>query len=764
MTINFSSKKKYKVIGNNPIRHDGYDKVTGRAIYGADVKLPGLIWGEVLRSPYAHAKIKSINISKAEKFEGVFSVITSKDIPINSNYDDNHIKNLQKRMPNMNLKRDVDNILASEKVLYKGHPVAAVAAKDRNTAKEACKLIEVEYEVLEPVKNVDEAIRKNAPIILEDLEGDHLGKIVTNTNIAKHFRHAFGDIDKAFNNCDLVIEKEFNLQMVHQGYIEPHNATAHWDENDHLSLWSSTQGQFAVRDLTAGFLDLPISKVTTYPVEIGGGFGGKTKVYLPPLAAILSKKSGFKPVKMIMDRVSVFQGSGPAPGGKVTVKIGVTNDRKIQASKVDLKFEAGAFPGSSIAAGSVCSLACYYIPNIQVDAYDVLVNKPKTAAYRAPGSPQVSFGVESVIDEICEKMTWDKIDFRLANASKEGSRRTDGVLFNKIGFIETLEAAKKSDHWNSKINKRNKNKIYGRGISCGYWHNGGGRSTVDLILQDDGNIALNEGSADIGGTRTSISMQVAETLGIPVENIHPSIPDTDTIGFTQTTGGSRTTYATGYAGWESAKKLIEEMKKRVSILWEEPEKEVLFEDGEFSSNDSNRKINIAELASKINSTGGPVTSTASVNLATAGNGFSTGICDIEIDPKTGKTDVVRYTAIQDVGKAIYPAYVEGQIRGGVVQGIGWALNEEYYIKSDGSMANTSFLDYRMPTALDMPNIEVQLVEVNNPLHPFGVRGVGEVCIVPPLGAVANAIKAATGKRIYNTPMNPRKILEVLNYG
>ena len=281
------------------------------------------------------------------------------------------------------------------------------------------------------------------------------------------------------------------------------------------------------------------------------------------------------------------------------------------------------------------------------------------------------------------------------------------------------------------------------------------------MLQDDGNIALNEGSADIGGSRTSISMQVAETLGIPAESIHPSIPDTDTIGFTQTTGGSRTTYATGYAGWQAANKLIEEMKRRVSILWEEPESAIVFDKGIFISEDSKRKIDISELASKINPTGGPVTSTASVNLSVAGNGFGVGICDIEIDPQTGKTDVIKYTAIQDVGKAIYPAYVEGQIKGGAVQGIGWALNEEYYIEDDGSMANTSFLDYRMPTALDMPNIDVILVEVPNPLHPFGVRGVGEVPIVPPLAAVGNAINNAIGKRLFETPMNPRKILEVL---
>jgi CO/xanthine dehydrogenase Mo-binding subunit len=754
MTLkNYKQKKDFNVIGTNPIRHDGYDKVTGRAIYGADVKLPNLIWGEVVRSTIAHGKIKSIDVSEAEKMEGVFAVITHKDFEKNNK--DN----------NVNLARDMQNILAKDKVLYKGHAIAAVSARDRNTAKEACNLIKVEYEELQPVSNVSEAIETNAPILIEDLVGDHLGKSVNKTNIAKQIRHQLGDTNEGFKHSDLIIEKEFNLQMVHQGYIEPHNATAHWDENDHLSLWSSTQGSFAVRDLTAGFVGLNESQVTTYPVEIGGGFGGKTKVYLPPLAALLSKKSGFRPVKMIMDRVSVFLASGPAPGGKVKVKLGVTKEGKFTAGIVDLKFEAGAFPGSSMAAGATCCLACYNIPNVLIDAFDVVVNKPKTAAYRAPGSPQVSFAVESVIDDICEKMDWDKIDFRLNNASKEGTRRADGVQFNKIGFIETLEAAKSSDHWKSPLMKNNQNKVYGRGIACGFWMNGGGKSTVDLMLHDDGNIALNEGSADIGGTRTSIAMQVAEMLGVSAERIQPSIPNTDSIGFTGTTGGSRTTYATGLAGLEAADKLITEMKKRAGIYWNIEETDIKFSEGNiYSTKDPELKLSIKELASVIGETGGPISSTSSVNLPGGGNGFGIGISDIQIDTLTGKTDVVRYTAIQDVGKAIYPQYVESQIAGGAVQGIGWALNEEYYMNDKGIMTNSSFLDYRMPTSLDLPNIEVIIVEVPNPEHPYGVRGVGEVPIIPPLATLANAIKDAIGTRIYSTPMNPGKILEVLSSG
>ncbi|MDA0231857.1 MAG: xanthine dehydrogenase family protein molybdopterin-binding subunit [Chloroflexi bacterium] len=756
MVQTYEPKSDYKVVGTRPIRHDGLDKVTGRAVYGADVKVPGLIWGEVLRSPHAHARIKSIDTSAAEAAPGVYAVATNADFP------DPRAGEIDSGEDVVNFERDTKNLLAKDKVLYKGHAVAAVAAVDRNTAIEATKLIKVEYELLKPVRNVDEAMAKGAPILMEDLVGDDLGEDVRNTNVARHFRHEFGEVEKGFADSDLVVERTFTLQMVHQGYIEPHNATAIWDESGHVTAWSSTQGMFAVRDQTAGMLRIPESQVTVYPVEIGGGFGGKTKVYLAPVAAILSKKSGGRPVKMIMDRNSVFEASGPAPGGKITVKMGVTKDGKIKACASDLRYEAGAFPGSAIGAGAICIYGCYNIPNSRIDGYDVVVNKPKSAAYRAPGSPQAAFAIEQVVDEICDQMNWDKIKFRLDNASREGTRRGDGVMFGKVGLIETLEAARDSDHWKTPLKPSTNGMLRGRGIASGYWMNGGGKSTVDLMLQDDGTVAMNEGSADIGGTRASIAMQVAEVLGLPAEAVHPFIPSTDSIGFTGTTGGSRTTYATGYAGWQAANKLVGEMSKRASVLWGIDPSDVKFAAGKFSSgSDPELSIGFKDLAARIGDTGGPITTTASVNLAAAGAAYGVHICDLEIDPDTGKTDVIRYTAVQDVGKAVHPSYVEGQIQGGVAQGIGWALNEEYFITDSGSMANHTFLDYRMPTSLDMPMIDTILVEVPNPLHPYGVRGVGEVPLAPPLPAVANAVKDATGKRILDLPIKPGRIIEAM---
>ena len=750
----FENKANYKVIGTRPVRHDGVDKVTGRAVYGADVKVPGLIWGEVLRSTEVHAKIKSIDTSDAEKFPGVIAVMTHDDLATPG------------RDTTRNGLNDVDreffNIMAKDKVMYKGHVVAAVAAIDRNTAQEAVRKIKVEYEKLPAVTNVDDAIAKNAPILLEDLIGDHLGEEVKNTNIATHFRHEFGNVEEGFESADLIVDKEVSLQMVHQGYIEPHNATAIWNEDDKVTVWSSTQGSFGVRDQTAKFIGVSPSSVRVNYSEIGGGFGGKTKVYLSPIAAILSKKSSGRPVKIVMDRPSVFQATGPAPGGKVRVKMGVTNEGKITAAHATIRYEAGAYPGSAVNAGAICIFACYEMPASRIDGFDIVVNKPKSAAYRAPGSPQAAFAIETVVDEICDQKGWDKIQFRLDNAAKKGTRRGDGVLLEKIGFEESLKAAQKSEHWNSDLGKSKEGKLRGRGLACGYWMNGGGLSTCDLMLTDDGTVMMNEGSADIGGTRASIAMQAAEVLGLSAEDIKPTIPDTDSIGYTGMTGGSRTTFATGYAAYLAAQSMVDQLKSRVAILWELNENDIDFNDGYFTSNDQELKISIKELSGKLESTGGPVSSTASVNMAAGGNGYAVHICDLEIDPETGKTDVVRYTAIQDVGKAIHPSYAEGQIQGGVVQGIGWALNEEYYLHPDGSMANHSFLDYRMPTCLDMPMIETIMVEVPNPNHPYGVRGVGEVTLAPPIAAASNAVKDATNKRILEQPIKPSRILKAIS--
>jgi len=353
----------------------------------------------------------------------------------------------------------------------------------------------------------------------------------------------------------------------------------------------------------------------------------------------------------------------------------------------------------------------------------------------------------------------DPLDFRLKNAVEQGDRRADGPIYGVIGYRETVEAAKKSDHYQTPLEGKNR----GRGVASGFWFNGGGASTASITVNDDGTVSLVEGSTDIGGSRASMAIVVAETLGIPVEHVIPNVGDTESIGYTDVTGGSSATYKTSLACHRAALSIREEVCRRAARMWEtDPENVLYHDDGTLScKTDPDKKLTFQQVAENAHRTGGPISAEASVNAGGAGPGFGTHIVDVEVDPETGKVTILRYTAVQDVGRAIHPAYVEGQIQGGVAQGIGWALNEEYVYNAKGELTNASFLDYRIPTALDLPMIETILVEVPNPNHPFGLRGVGEVPIVPPPAAIANAIYRATGVRLRTLPMSPPNVLAAL---
>ena len=741
------SNTEYKVIGTRPIRHDGTDKVTGRAKYGADFSASDLLHGKVLRSPHAHAKIKSIDVSKALAYPGVKAIITGKDMPIS-----------KMESPGRTARFASDNVMAREKVLYKGHPLAAVAAVNAHVADSAALLINVEYEVLPPLMTVQQAMKDGAKPVHDDVTTTELGERTDKvSNVATHLRFEQGDTEKGFAEADIIVEREFTTATVHQGYIEPQNAAALWNADGNVTIWTSTQGSFSVREALSGVLDLPVSKIKVVPMEIGGGFGGKIPIYLEPLAALLSQKTG-QPVKLIMSREEVFESTGPTSGTHIKVKMGATKEGKLVAADAYLAYEAGAYPGSMVGAGAQCVFAPYDIENMKVDGYDVVVNKPKTAAYRAPAAPNAAFAGEAVVDEIARKLGMDPIEFRLLNASKEGTRRVDGPVFPRVGNVECLEASRDTAQYKSKLEGPNR----GRGVASGFWFNIGLQSSCSIGVNDDGTITLVEGSTDIGGTRTSIAMQAAEVLGIAAEDVHPSVGDTDSVGYTFLTGGSRVTFATGWAAHDCAQDIKKKMIERAATIWDVSADDVELEDGEFRhKSDPDLKMTFKELASQLNGSGGPISSQVSVDPKGAGGAFSTHIVDVEVDTETGKVTILDYTAIQDAGKAIHPSYVEGQMQGGVVQGIGWALNEEYFFNEDGQMTNSSFLDYRMPTSLDLPMISTVIVEVANPGHPYGVRGVGEIPIVPPMAAIANAIHDAIGVRMNVLPMSPGAILEAI---
>lgn len=740
-------KDDYKVIGKNPLRHDGTDKVTGRAEYGADIRLPGMLYGAMLRSPHAHARIVSIDTSRAESYPGVKAVVTSQDLP------DVESKTADLGEGTINLRHQSNNILAKDKVLYFGHAIAAVAAINVHVAEEAVGLIQVEYEVLPPVLDVRKAMQPDSAILLEDLRTDELGKKGDiPSNVAAHYQEKVGDIEKGFQDASVIVEREFFTSMVHQGYIEPQNATAQYNPDGQITIWCSTQGAFGVREQVAEILEIPVSRMRVIPMEIGGGFGGKVGVYLEPVVVLLSRKSGYRPVKMTMSRSDVLAATGPTSGSYIEVKMGTNSAGKITAVQALLAYEAGAYPGSPVGGGMGVMFAPYRIENALVDGYDVLVNKPRTAAYRAPGGSNAAFACETVIDELCEKLGMDPIEFRLLNGAKEGDRRVDGPVFKRIGFLETLEAAKKSPHYRASLEGLNR----GRGVASGFWYNYGGKSSASASVNSDGTVSLLTGSVDIGGTRTSLAMQLAEGLGIPAESVRPSVADTDSVGYTEGTYGSRTTFATGWAAHEVGKRLKERLLERAALVWETDLDKVQFENGSFSFGD--KKMTFAELASHLDETGGAVVASVAVRPEHSAPTFAAHIVDVEVDPETGKIQILRYTAIQDAGKAIYPDYVESQMQGGVAQGVGWALNEEYLYDDQGRLTNASLLDYRMPVAPDLPMIETVIVEVPNPGHPYGVRGVGEVPIVPPPAALANAIYNAIGVRMNVLPMTPARIV------
>ena len=746
---------EFQVVGTRPVRPDGADKVTGRAKFGADFSLPGQLVGKVLRSPHPHARITSIDTSAALGLPGVKAVVCRDDFLEQSS------EFIPAGEMMINYRDVVRNVMAREKVLYEGHAVAAVAATSAAIAKEALNLIKVDYEVLPHVIDVVEAMLPGAPLLHEDMFTAGLEPAPkTASNVAKRLEIGHGDIAAGFKQADVVVERAFTTKPVHQGYIEPHACIASVSEDGQADVWVSTQGHWVVRAHCARLLGWDIGKVRVTAAEIGGGFGGKTVVYLEPIALALSKKAR-RPVKMVMTREEVFKASGPTSGAHVRVKIGAKQDGRIVAAEAELKYQAGAFAGSPVQPGAMCAYAPYDIENVKVVGYDVVTNRPKVAAYRAPGGPISEFGVESVIDEIAGTIGMDPIELRLKNAAKQGTKAAYGPKFGPIGMVETLEAAKTHAHWRTPLGKHQ-----GRGVASGFWFNIGGETSVSLSLNEDGTLSLTAGTPDIGGLRASLCMMAAEELGVPLDKIRVQIGDTGQLGYNFLTGGSRSTFSSGMATVEAARDVMKEACKRAAKLWELPEDAVEYGNGGVRPAGPNAgkhaPMTLKEIAGIAGKTGGPIVGYARINAAGAAPSLATHIADVEVDPETGKVSVIRYTAIQDAGRAIHPSYVEGQYQGGVAQGIGWALNEEYIYGDDGKLQNPGFLDYRVPVASDLPMIDTVIVEVPNPRHPYGVRGVGETPIVPPMAAIANAVANATGVRFTDLPMSPPRVLKALD--
>ncbi|HET6928086.1 MAG TPA: xanthine dehydrogenase family protein molybdopterin-binding subunit [Hyphomicrobiaceae bacterium] len=745
-----SGTRQFKVVGTRPPRPDGIDKVTGKARFGADLYVPGMLWGLVLRSPHAHARIKRIDASRALALDGVKAVLTSADLPDHSNGD-------------AGLRDALENVMARRKALYDGHPVAAVAATTPAIARQALRLITVDYEVLPHVTDVEAAMAPDAPILHDHIFTEGVEpKPTAPSNVAYRHQFGHGNIEKGFKAADVVIERTFRTEATHQGYIEPHACLGDLRADGSADIWCCTQGHYMVRTMCASLLGLDISRLRVTASEIGGGFGGKTVVFLEPLALALSRKAG-RPIKMVMSREEVFRATGPTASSAMRVKIGITKDGRLTAGDAELKFQGGAFPGSLVDMGAMAAFACYALENVRVIGYDVVCNRPKLAPYRAPSAPIAAYAVESLIDEAAQRIGMDPLELRLKNAASEGTKSSYGPTYNRIGLMDTIEAARRHPHYKATLGKNQ-----GRGVASGFWFNFGGNTSTSLSINADGTVAVAYGNPDIGGSRASMCMMVAEELGVPYESVRTIIADTASLGHNDVTDGSRVTFSAGIGVINSARNAIKVLCARAAAIWGIPPDAVTWENGAAKPAGPNagkfKPLSLKEIATQFSSTGGPIAGHFEYNADGAGVSFGTHICDVEVDPDTGAVKVLRYTVVQDAGKAVHPSYVEGQMQGGAVQGIGWALNEEYWYGEDGRLQNPSFLDYRVPVASDVPMIDAVIVEVPNPGHPYGVRGVGETPIVPPLATVANAIAAATGVRLTHVPMSPPRVLQALVEG
>ncbi|MER9015576.1 xanthine dehydrogenase family protein molybdopterin-binding subunit [Mesorhizobium sp. M0898] len=741
------SGRNFTSVGTRPIRPDGVDKVTGRARYGADFNMAGQLVGRVLRSPHAHATIRKIDTSKAEKLAGVKAVITAADLPDLTDGD-------------AAMYDILDNCMARKKALYDGHAVAAVAAVDARTARQALKLIEVDYEVLPHVTDVDEAMKHSAPLVNDAIFTEGLEqKPLKPSNVTKRTQYGHGDIHVGFGQADFVVERSFKTEQTHQGYIEPHACVANVSSDGTADLWVCTQGHFVYRQHCAQLLGMEASKLRVTSSEIGGGFGGKTHVWAEPVALALSRKAG-RPVKLVMTRDEVFRASGPTSATSIDVRIGARKDGTITAAEATLRYSCGPYAGTWAEIGAMTAFACYKLENVRTVGYEVLVNRPKTAAYRAPSAPMAAFAVESAVDELAKEIGMDPVEFRIRNAAQEGTRSSYGPVYGPIGIGPTLEAVKNHPHMKAPLGKNQ-----GRGMACGFWFNFGGQTCTDLNIGMDGSVSLAVGTVDVGGSRASLSLVAAEELGIPYEQVKAVVADTSSLGYNDMTDGSRGTFSSSMATISAARNAIKILRERAAQMWDIPVDDVVWEKGHAIAKGEKygnlAALSLKEIAAASGKTGGPIAGHSELVADGAGVSFATHICDIEVDPETGSTRVLRYTVVQDAGKAVHPTYVEGQYQGGAAQGIGWALNEEYIYGKDGRLQNPGFLDYRIPVCSDLPMIDTQILEIPNPNHPYGVRGVGETSIVPPLAAIANAVSNAAGVRMTHIPMSPPRILAAI---
>ena len=735
---------QFKVLERNHPRVDAHDKVTGRATYASDVYLPGMLACKLLPSARNHARITRLDTSKAAALPGVRCIVTGVDFP-DIRYGSGALRDRY--------------VMPREVVNFVGEPIAAVAADDEATAQEAIELIEVEYEDLPSVVNPLSAMGDHAATVHPELESYEGYGFELGHNVSTLLDADRGDVEQAFQDADLVVEDVYRSQGINQGFLEPMACVADVEPNGRLVIYASTQGPYQIRAALAAVLEMPVSRIRVVAMELGGGFGAKLRLTFEAFAALLAMKTG-RPVKLVNTREEVFTMNGPRLPVTNYIRSGVMRDGTITAREAYTIFDVGAYLGAGPNSGIGHGIGAYRVPNFRLRSYGVYTNKIYVGSYRASGVADMTFAVESHMDHIAHELGIDPFDLRVHNALREGDVSVSGAVVPTNGLMETLAAIKEKMDWPRQLEDG-----HGLGLALCEWRSGSGPSTAAISVNDDGTVSLLTGSTDISGSDTSLAAIAAEALGIPMASVIVAKRDTDMAPYTGQSGGSRVVYSQGTAVFRAAQDTIQKLTALASERLGVPEDALGSEDGRIYVLDNEPQgMTFAQLAAaSITSRGGPIIGTAALSSMPYTPVFAAQAAEVKVDRDTGQVKVLRYVQAQDVGTAINPMAVEGQLDGGVVQGIGRALTEDQQFDPDtGAVRNPSFASYLMPLAIDLPESEIVLVNVPAPDGPFGARAVAEPPGFGPPAAIANAVYDAVGVRVKELPLSGERVLAALN--
>ena len=734
-------------------RAEGPDKVTGQSQYAADIARPGMLWGKVLRSPFPHAKILNVDTSRASQLAGVHAVITGADLP------DRRVGRLLRDIP----------VLARDKVRFAGEKVVAVAAETPDLAEEALLLVDVEYEPLPAIFDPLEAMEDSAPTLHENMES-YAGLPQPPSGINNVFaRNAWskGDIEQGFRESELVFEHTFTAQLMHQAYIEPHACVVEVDDAGRVQIWANNKGPFMLREQLSAVWDLPKEGIRVNPCSIGGDFGGKGSFMDVPLCYYLAIHSQ-RPVKMVMDYIQELMAGNPRHPGIITLKTGLKRDGRIWARQARTVFNSGAYGAFKPRVhlrGADHSGGPYNIPHVQIDSYMVYTNNVPCGHMRSPAKPQVGFAVESHMDMIAHELGLDPYEFRRRNILKSGDTSPIGEAWQDIRAEEALRQAAQAAGWG----KPKESPSFGRGMAIADQTQGSGQSTATVSIDgsggDSGQVTLFMSLWDTGtGASTIMRQVVAEALTVPVEDVSIVIRDTDAVDFESGPGGSRVTYTAGQAVLGAANQL----KERLSLLAAEylsSPVELIQQraDGQFFvSGQPEKSLTVKEVAGRaLLATGQPLTGAMTHTSAPSEvTSYAAQVAEVEVDRDTGEVTVKKIYTVHDVGTILNPITHQGQIEGGVIQGLGYALMEEI-ISEDGQVSTLSLGDYKIPTMPDIPELETRLLEPAVGQAPYQTKGIGENSNIPVAGAIANAVYDAVGVRILDLPITSEKVLKAL---